>query len=214
MGNICFGDDATQSDSNASTLTVKSNSTENSTKTDKNKQQPPDFDHLFKILLIGDSSVGKTSICTRFTDNAFSEAFIATLGVDFKIKVLNIDGKKVRLQVWDTAGQERFRTITQAFYRGAHGIVVVYDITDRQSFQNVQRWLEDVERYAPDNVLKMLVGNKSDLVDQRDVVTKEAMDFAKSNNLLFMEVSAKTCSNIETLFSDIATTLTRKTVDN
>jgi len=202
MGN-CFGDETTDDTTHNGSL-MKVNEKE-----DK-KQPTPDFDHLFKILLIGDSSVGKTSICTRFTDNSFSEAFIATLGVDFKIKVLNIDGKRVRLQVWDTAGQERFRTITQAFYRGAHGIVVVYDITERQSFQNVQRWLEDVERYAPDNVLKMLVGNKSDLVDQRDVVTKEAQDYAKSNNLFFMEVSAKTCNNIETLFQELATTLTRK----
>uniref|UniRef100_A0A6B2LLT1 Uncharacterized protein n=1 Tax=Arcella intermedia TaxID=1963864 RepID=A0A6B2LLT1_9EUKA len=162
-----------------------------------------EYDYLFKVLLIGDSSVGKTSLCTRFTENAFSENFIATLGVDFKIRTLSIENKRVRLQVWDTAGQERFRTITQAFYRGAHGVVLVYDITDRETFANIDRWLEDTNNYAPDDALKMIVGNKCDLFEERAVTTKEGQDFAKLRKVLFLETSAKTCENVDSIFEEL-----------
>uniref|UniRef100_A0A6B2LLT0 Uncharacterized protein n=1 Tax=Arcella intermedia TaxID=1963864 RepID=A0A6B2LLT0_9EUKA len=160
--------------------------------------------------MIGDSSVGKTSICTRFTDNTFTDNFIATLGVDFKIRTITIGDKKVRLQVWDTAGQERFRTITQAYYRGAHGVILVYDITDRETFSNIGRWLEDTSNYAPDYALKMLVGNKADLLEERVVTTKEGADYARLKNLVFMEASAKTCENIDKMFIQFATTFVNK----
>jgi len=167
-------------------------------------RQNQEYDSLFKVLLIGDSSVGKTSICTRFTDNTFTDNFIATLGVDFKIRTLTIDGFRVRLQVWDTAGQERFRTITQAFYRGTHGVIVVYDISDRETYDSVARWLDDTQKYAPDSAIKMLVGNKSDLTTERQVSEKEGQDFAKQHNMLFMEASAKDSVNIEEMFYKIA----------
>jgi|EP01047_Picozoa_sp_COSAG01_P042073 Ras-related protein Rab-1A len=108
------------------------------------------FDHLFKILLIGDSGVGKTCLMFRFSDSKFQESYISTIGVDFKMRTVELGGKKIRLQIWDTAGQERFRTITSSYYRGANGIIVVYDVTEADSFENVKHWLSEIERYATD----------------------------------------------------------------
>jgi Ras-related protein Rab-1A len=129
-----------------------------------------DYDYLFKLLLIGNSSVGKSSLLLRFSDNIFSEryhfylfSFLPTIGVDFKIRTFESSGSTVKLQIWDTAGQERFKTITASYYKGAHGIILVYDITDRQSFKDIENWLAEVDKYGNENVVKMLVGNKSDL---------------------------------------------------
>lgn len=126
-------------------------------------------DYLFKLLLIGDSGVGKSCLLLRFADDTYTESFISTIGVDFKIRTIDLEGKTVKLQIWDTAGQERFRTITSSYYRGAHGIIVVYDITDAESFANVRMWLKEVERYGSEGVSKLLVGNKSDLTSKRAV---------------------------------------------
>lgn len=126
-------------------------------------------DYLFKLLLIGDSGVGKSCLLLRFADDTYTESFISTIGVDFKIRTIDLEGKTVKLQIWDTAGQERFRTITSSYYRGAHGIIVVYDITDAESFSNVRMWLKEVERYGSEGVCKLLVGNKSDLANRRAV---------------------------------------------
>jgi len=137
--------------------------------------QPPKpaYDYLQKHLLIGDSGVGKSSALLRFSDDTFSESFITTIGVDFKIRTIDLDGKTHKLQMWDTgAGQERFRTITSAYYRGCSGIVVCYDITSRNSFTNVQQWHTEIQRYAPSDVCVALVGMKCDLESLR-VVTKE-----------------------------------------
>uniref|UniRef100_A0A452XJS4 Uncharacterized protein n=1 Tax=Aegilops tauschii subsp. strangulata TaxID=200361 RepID=A0A452XJS4_AEGTS len=131
-------------------------------------------DYLFKLLLIGDSSVGKSCLLLRFADDAYVDTYISTIGVDFKIRTVELDGKSVKLQIWDTAGQERFRTITSSYYRGAHGIIIVYDVTDRESFNNVKQWLSEIDRYASDSVCKLLVGNKCDLVDSKVVDTEEA----------------------------------------
>ena len=128
-----------------------------------------EYDYLFKILLIGDSAVGKSSILLRFSDNIFTESFLPTIGVDFKIKTLEFQGKNAKLQIWDTAGQERFKTITSTYYKGSHGIILVYDITDMESFNKLGDWLIEVEKNAPNNVYKILVGNKADLNDQRVV---------------------------------------------
>ncbi|KAH3765245.1 Ras family protein [Pelomyxa schiedti] len=120
----------------------------------------PEYDYLFKLLLIGDSGVGKSCLLLRFADDMYTESYISTIGVDFKIRTIELEQKTIKLQIWDTAGQERFRTITSSYYRGAHGIIIVYDITDAVSFNNVKQWMQEIERYACDSVNKLLVGNK------------------------------------------------------
>ena len=116
----------------------------------------PDYYYLFKILLIGNSGVGKSSLLLRFADDTFTDNFMPTIGVDFKIRTLEVDGKTIKLQIWDTAGQERFKTITSSYYKGAHGIIVVYDITDKESFKNIDTWMNEVEKHASDNVSRIL----------------------------------------------------------
>jgi len=133
-----------------------------------------EHDYFFKILLIGDSGVGKSCLLLRFADDSWTDTHISTIGVDFKIKTLNIDGKTIKLQIWDTAGQERFRTITSSYYRGAQGIILVYDCTDQESFANVKQWMGEIDRYACENVNKLLVGNKTDLVNEKVVDTATA----------------------------------------
>ena len=128
-----------------------------------------EYDYLFKLLLIGDSGVGKSCLLLRFADDTYTDSYISTIGVDFKIRTVDLDTKTIKLQIWDTAGQERFRTITSSYYRGAHGIIIVYDITDKESFDNVRQWLFEIDRYASENVCKLLVGNKSDLGSKRAV---------------------------------------------
>merc|ERR1712199_136064 len=137
-----------------------------------------EYDYLFKLLLIGDSGVGKSCLLLRFADDTYAESYISTIGVDFKIRTIQLDGKTIKLQIWDTAGQERFRTITSSYYRGAHGIIVVYDITDADSFGNVKQWLEEIQRYACEGVNKLMVGNKCDLASKRKVEKKAAEEFA------------------------------------
>jgi len=163
-----------------------------------------EYDHLFKLLLIGDSGVGKSSLLLRFSDNTFSDSFIATIGVDFKIKTMDINGSQVKLQIWDTAGQERFRTITSSYYRGAHGIIVVYDVTNPDSFQNVRKWLQEINRYASENVQKILVGNKCDLVSERKVSYEDAKELADELSVMFLETSAKNATNVNIAFEQMA----------
>lgn len=127
------------------------------------------YDYLVKLLLIGDSGVGKSCLLLRFSDDSFTPSFITTIGIDFKIRTIELDGKRIKLQIWDTAGQERFRTITTAYYRGAMGILLVYDVTDEKSFANIRNWIRNIEQHASDNVNKMLVGNKCDMQDKRVV---------------------------------------------
>merc|ERR1712039_894113 len=127
----------------------------------------PEYDYLFKLLLIGDSGVGKSCLLLRFADDTYTESYISTIGVDFKIRTLDLDGKTVKLQIWDTAGQERFRNITSSYYRGAHGIIVVYGINDRASLNNVEAtWMKEISKHAADGVNTLLVGNKCDLREE------------------------------------------------
>ena len=161
----------------------------------------PDYDYLFKILLIGNSGVGKSSLLLRFADDTFTDNFMPTIGVDFKIRTLEVDGKTIKLQIWDTAGQERFKTITSSYYKGAHGIIVVYDVTDKESFKNIDTWMNEVEKHASDNVSRILVGNKSDLTDSRQVTTDEGKELADQYNIRFMETSAKESANVEEAFT-------------
>eukprot|EP00811_Abedinium_folium_P037265 NODE_9897_length_1391_cov_41.418513.p2 GENE.NODE_9897_length_1391_cov_41.418513~~NODE_9897_length_1391_cov_41.418513.p2 ORF type:complete len:203 (+),score=50.68 NODE_9897_length_1391_cov_41.418513:179-787(+) len=159
-----------------------------------------EYDYLFKLLLIGDSGVGKSCLLLRFADDTYTESYISTIGVDFKIRTLDQDGKTIKLQIWDTAGQERFRTITSSYYRGAHGIIVVYDVTDRDSFEHVKHWLQEIDRYAAEGVNKLLVGNKSDLQSKKVVSYDEAKELADSLGVHFMETSAKNAHNVEQAF--------------
>jgi len=164
----------------------------------------PEYDYLFKLLLIGDSGVGKSCLLLRFADDTYTDSYISTIGVDFKIRTIELEGKTVKLQIWDTAGQERFRTITSSYYRGAHGIIVVYDVTDQDSFANVKQWLQEIERYASEGVSKLLVGNKNDMVDKKQVETDTAKEFADSISIPFLETSAKEATNVEQAFLTMA----------
>ncbi|KAI3764593.1 hypothetical protein L2E82_14604 [Cichorium intybus] len=164
-------------------------------------------DYLFKLLLIGDSGVGKSCLLLRFADDSYLDSYISTIGVDFKIRTVEQDGKTIKLQIWDTAGQERFRTITSSYYRGAHGIIVVYDVTDQDSFKNVKQWLSEIDRYASENVNKLLVGNKCDLVQNKVVSTEAAKAYADEIGIPFMEASAKEATNVEQAFMAMAASI-------
>lgn len=163
-----------------------------------------EYDYLFKLLLIGDSGVGKSCLLLRFADDTYTNDYISTIGVDFKIKTVDLDGKTVKLQIWDTAGQERFRTITSSYYRGAHGIIIVYDVTDQESFNNVKTWLQEIDRYGTAGVLKLLVGNKNDLTDKKVVEYEVAKEFADSLQIPVLETSALDSSNVEEAFLTMA----------
>ncbi|XP_058214904.1 ras-related protein RABD1 isoform X1 [Rhododendron vialii] len=169
-----------------------------------------EYDYLFKLLLIGDSSVGKSCLLLRFADDSYVDSYISTIGVDFKIRTVELEGKTSKLQIWDTAGQERFRTITSSYYRGAHGIIIVYDVTEMESFNNVKQWLSEIDRYANDTVCKLLVGNKSDLVENRVVDTQTAKAFADELGIPFLETSAKDSINVEQAFLTMAAEIKRK----
>ncbi|XP_022340964.1 ras-related protein Rab-35-like [Crassostrea virginica] len=158
-----------------------------------------EYDHLFKLLIIGDSGVGKSSLLLRFSDNTFSGTYITTIGVDFKIRTVDVNGEKVKLQIWDTAGQERFRTITSTYYRGTHGVIVVYDVTSGESFANVKRWLHEIDQNC-DVVNRILVGNKDDDSDRKVVLTQDAQRFAEQMGIQLFETSAKENKNVEEMF--------------
>lgn len=164
---------------------------------------------VFKMLLVGDSNVGKSSLLLRFADDQFSPSFITTIGIDFKIKtlVLPSSGERVRLQIWDTAGQERFRTITHAYYRGAMAIIIVYDVTNKQSFSHLTYWVSEVEERVADRASKPLlaiVGNKCDLAEQRNVGEMEGRQFADSQSSFFIETSAYNGRGVNELFIELA----------
>jgi Ras-related protein Rab-1A len=129
-----------------------------------------EYDHLFKSVIVGNTGVGKSCLLLRFAEGQFYENYLATIGVDFKFKILNVDEKLVKFQIWDTAGQERFRTITSAYYKGSHGVLLVFDLTDKQSFDDIDKfWRAEVESYAEKDVIMYLVGNKADMEDRREV---------------------------------------------
>ncbi|XP_067928156.1 ras-related protein Rab-35-like [Watersipora subatra] len=162
-----------------------------------------EYDHLFKLLIIGDSGVGKSSLLLRFADNTFSGTYITTIGVDFKIRTIDVDGEKCKLQIWDTAGQERFRTITATYYRGTHGVIVVYDVCSGETFANVRRWIHEIDNNC-DNVSRILVGNKDDDPEKKIVPTSDAQKFSQQINIPFFETSAKENKNVEEMFVAIS----------
>ncbi|CAA7049704.1 unnamed protein product [Microthlaspi erraticum] len=167
------------------------------------------IDYVFKVVLIGDSAVGKSQLLARFSRNEFSIESKATIGVEFQTRTLTIDRKTVKAQIWDTAGQERYRAVTSAYYRGALGAMLVYDITKRQSFDHVARWLEELRGHADKNIVIMLIGNKTDLGTLRAVPTEDAKEFAQRENLFFMETSALDSINVEPSFLTVLTEIYR-----
>jgi len=158
-----------------------------------------------KLLLISNSSVGKSSLLLRFSDKQWlpEDEASATIGVDFRVHKMEVKGRKVKMSIWDTAGQERFRTITASYYRGAQGIILVYDVSSRESFEALPRWLEELENYVPPEVVKIVVGNKLDKEYSRQVPTTEGASFAQRTGCLFVEASAKTAVGVTEAFSDV-----------
>ncbi|CAD8126725.1 unnamed protein product [Paramecium sonneborni] len=164
-----------------------------------------DYDWLVKVIVIGDSGVGKTNILSQFCDAKFSITHMATLGVDFKIKTIDVDGKKLKLQIWDTAGQERFRNITKTYYKGAQGVILTYSVIDRQSFQNVDGWLRSIQENTNSNDVQLvLVGNKADMSAERQVTMEEGQKLSQQYNIPFFETSAKSNMNINESFNNLA----------
>ena len=166
---------------------------------------------LYKILLLGDSSVGKTCYLMRYTDNTFQEIHMSTIGLDYKLKNVQLDdGKIVKIQIWDTAGQDRFRSITKNYYKGAHGIILIYDITNKKSFENVRNWINQIKEEVSEKVSIILVGNKIDDEEHRVVPTVEGEKLSKELGLMFFECSAKSGINIDSTFNELVKT----TVEN
>jgi len=159
------------------------------------------YDYLFKIVIVGDSGSGKSSILSRYVDEKFTHDHISTIGVDFVIHNVEYNGKLIKLQIWDTAGQCRFRTISSMYYKGAHAAIIVFSIDNRKSFENLLSWIEELDKY--DNYPKIIVGNKSDKIEQREVYYTEAKEFCDRYNILYIETSAKNNININKLFEEI-----------
>jgi Ras-related protein Rab-1A len=166
-------------------------------------QSQAQVDYLYKILLLGSSAVGKSSLLLRFADDTFKENQVSTIGVDWKIRTVDVNGKLIKLQLWDSAGQERFRTIASSYYRGAHGVAVVFDLTDAKTFAAVESWLEEIGEHANESVRRILIGNKNDLKDDRVVDEEEARAFAKSAGMQYIETSAKSSANVTEAFMNM-----------
>ncbi|CAG7869124.1 unnamed protein product [Brassica rapa] len=164
-----------------------------------------DYDYLFKVVLIGDSGVGKSNLLSRFTKNEFNLESKSTIGVEFATRTLTVEGKVIKAQIWDTAGQERYRAITSAYYRGAVGALLVYDVTRRATFENIDRWLKELKNHTDPNIVVMLVGNKSDLRHLLAVPTEDGKSYAEQESLCFMETSALEATNVEDAFAEVLT---------
>ena len=164
----------------------------------------------FKILLLGDSSVGKTCFLKRYIDDTFQDVYLSTIGFDYKYKCITLkEGKNIKLQIWDTAGQERFRTIAKSYYKGAHGIILMYDVTDQKSFDSIKKWLEQIKEEAPNKVSVLLVANKID-IEKRIITKEDGENIAKSYDLDIYESSAKDNINVSEAFEDLAEKINAK----
>ena len=172
-----------------------------------------EYEFIFKVLLLGNSNVGKSSLFLRFVDDIWNDTFVPTIGVDFKIKTLEIDQKKIKMQIWDTAGQERFKNIIASYYRGAHGILLIYDVTEKDSFKNLSNWLIEIEKNANKNVLKVLIGNKTDLEEKRVISYNQGKEFADMYGLKYIETSAKKNMNVREAFETLGREIMAANID-
>ena len=168
------------------------------------------YDYLLKYIIIGDAAVGKSNLLLRFAQNDFKTEYQLTIGVEFGAKNLDINNKKFRLQIWDTAGQENYRSITRAYYKNSVCAILVYDISSRESFEHISNWIEDCTAQSPKTVFMILVGNKSDLNNMRQVTFEEGKNMAKNNNMMFFETSAKTGENVDKIFEESAKEINNK----
>jgi len=163
------------------------------------------YDHLVKFIVIGDSTVGKTSLINRFHGEQFSTSLISTIGVDFRLKTIDVDGKRIKIQVWDTAGQEQFQSITPAYYKGAHGVMLVYDVTNRRSFDNISRWMRMIAEHGNEMVRKVILANKCDVTGPERVIDRQmGEEIAYKNDFKFFETSAKENINIDNAVASLA----------
>ena len=162
------------------------------------------FDVKYKIMVLGESKVDKTQLIKRYTKDQFGGVYLTTVGMDFQDKIIEIEDKKVRLQIWDTAGQERFRNVTKSYFQSSQGLVLVYDITDRESFEKLNFWVDNIKNFALENVKLILVGNKCDLANERKVSYEEGENYAKNLNIKFFEASARDGTNVNELFFYLA----------
>ncbi|OLY80358.1 Ras-related protein Rab-8A [Smittium mucronatum] len=175
------------------------------------------MDHVIDshiLFLSFNLGVGKSCLLLRFSDDSFTPSFITTIGIDFKIRTIELDGKRIKLQIWDTAGQERFRTITTAYYRGAMGILLVYDVTDERSFNNIHNWIRNVEQHANEGVDKILIGNKCDIDERKVITTDQGKALANEYGLSFLETSAKSNINVEEAFYKLARHIKKRLIDS
>lgn len=172
------------------------------------------YDYLVKLVIIGDTAVGKTNILLRYVNEEYKMTHITTIGVDFKIKTINIDGIKIKMQIWDTAGQERFKTITETYYKGAAGVILVYSVTDKKSFQNLENWIKQINESQPESMCKIIVGNKVDCKEnERQVSFAEGTALAKKYGVEFVECSAKDNYNIAEIFTAIGKPIKEKLIE-
>ena len=169
-----------------------------------------DYDYIFKIVLIGDTCVGKSCILVRFSDDVFVENYVTTIGVDFRFKTMIINNKIAKIQIWDTAGQERYRSITTAYYRGAAAILICCDSTNKESFYNLNNWIDEIAKYTDKDVDKLILMNKCDLTEERQIDSSEISKFEKENGVKVMEVSAKTGQGVDKAFEYIIGKLIEK----
>lgn len=168
------------------------------------------YNFVFKVVLIGESGVGKSNLLSRFTKNEFNHDSRTTIGVEFSTRTVQLNGFTIKAQIWDTAGLERYRAITSAYYRGAVGALLVYDITKHLTYESVERWLKELYDHADPHIVVMLVGNKTDLDSERSVPTEEAKDFAEKKGLLFLETSALESTNVEAAFNKVLEEIHKK----
>ena len=172
------------------------------------------YDHLVKVLMIGESGVGKTCLIQRFFKSEFSLHHLSTIAIDFKLKTINVDNSKIKLQIWDTAGQERFKGMTTSFFRGSDGIIISYSVADENSFKRINDWMNDIKIHAPNDVQVILVANKSDLKEERKITTDQGIELAKNYGIPYFESSAKTGQNVDKLFEVMASNILKKISTN